>query len=320
MLRIKLECWWSDTNSLNKRIIRQFVPDEDLDKYLFVESNPDFTIVFGRTDWDRIETPKEKTFYISQEPLWSPNQPKENIHNYCSKIFISDKQDYPDMEEYVEVLLPMFYAGRDENNIEEEWDFSKKIFNKSFEKTNCVSMITTSNYNSHFLNLSNPKTSRIIYQDRTDLSHKLINNFDDIHVWGTFQERNGKNSHGEVWTKLVALKNFKFSISCENTIQKNYISEKFWDCILTETVPIYFGCNNINDFISNDSFINLTDKIDDSKYIEEYIRYVLNNCDSLYEQYLPKIKKLKKQFETDSKFNLWAFIKNEIEKKIIINE
>ena len=130
MIKIKLECWWTDTPSLNARMIRQFVSDEDLKNFSLVNENPDYTIVFGRTDWDKIETPKEKTFYFSQEPLWSPNQPKDNIHNYCSKIFVSDKRDYPDREEYIETLLPMFYAGSGESDYREEWDWSLKMKNK----------------------------------------------------------------------------------------------------------------------------------------------------------------------------------------------
>ena len=88
MIKIKLECWWTDSHSINTRMIRQFVSDDDLTNYSFVTENPDFTIVFGKTNWDKIETPKENTFYISQEPLWSPNQPKDGIHDYCSKILI----------------------------------------------------------------------------------------------------------------------------------------------------------------------------------------------------------------------------------------
>ena len=91
MIKIKFECWWTSTENINNRIISQFIPEEDLKTYEIVGSNPDFTIVLGRTEWDKIETPKEKTFYFSQEPLWSPNQPKDGIHEYCSKIFISDK-------------------------------------------------------------------------------------------------------------------------------------------------------------------------------------------------------------------------------------
>ena len=101
MIKIKLECWWTNSSSLNARLIKQFVSDEDLLNYSFVNEFPDFTVVLGRTDWGKIETPKERTFYISQEPLWSPNQPKDGIHNYCSKILISDKMDYTDRDEYI---------------------------------------------------------------------------------------------------------------------------------------------------------------------------------------------------------------------------
>lgn len=311
-IKIKLMAWWTDSESLHQRIKRQFVEEKDLELYEFVNENQDYTIVFGRADWDSIKTPKERTFYISQEPLWSPNQPKDNIHEYCSKIFISDKRDYPNREEYIEGLVPMFYAGRDENHSDDQWDWSKKIFDKSFEKTKGVSMVVTRSYNSHYLHLSNPETSRIIYKDRTDLSHKFINDFEKINLWGTFQDNNGKNSHGEIWSKLVALKEFRFSICCENTIQKNYISEKFWDCVLTDTIPIYFGCNNIGEYIDEKLFINLTEKIDDYEYLTEKLKFIIENSETLYKKYQTGIKKLKKQFKEDFRFNLWEFIKKEI--------
>jgi hypothetical protein len=311
MKKIKLECWWTNSNSLNHRFKKQFVYSEE--GYEFVESNPDYTIIFGKTDWDKIETPKERTFYISQEPLWSPNQPKDDIHNYCSKIFISDKREYPDRDEYIEVLLPMFYAGRGEFDSREEWDWSYKMFHKDFEKNKCVSMVVTNNYNSHFSQLSNPETSRIIYKERSDLSINCTNNLEFIDIWGTFQGNNNKNLHGEAWNKLLALREFKFSICAENTVQKNYITEKFWDCVITDTIPIYFGCNNIDEYIDNDCYINLTKYLDDYTLIENKLKFIYDNCDLLYKKYLPSLKKLKLEFKTNSNFNLWEFIKKQIE-------
>ena len=58
MIKIKFECWWTSTENINNRIISQFIPEEDLKTYEIVGSNPDFTIVLGRTEWDKIETPK----------------------------------------------------------------------------------------------------------------------------------------------------------------------------------------------------------------------------------------------------------------------
>ena len=315
MIKVKFECWWTDSNSLSSRIKRQFIFDEDLSNYEIVTENPDYTIVFGRTDWDKIETPKERTFYFSQEPLWSPNQPKESVNNYCSKILISDKRNYPNESEYIETLLPMFYAGRGESDTREEWDWSKKIFNTDFSegKSKKISSVVTNSYNSYYFQFENRELNRIIYKDRVDTINKLIEDFTEIDVWGTYQPNNNVNCHGDAWNKLLSLKEFKFSICFENTIQKNYISEKFWDCILTDTVPIYFGCSNILDYIPENCFINLTDHIDDYTYVKNKLSYIIENCDEMYNLYLSNIKTLKNSFKENKTFNLWERIKFEIE-------
>ena len=252
MKKIKLECWWTDSHSLNNRFKRQFIFDED--NYEFVTSNPDFTIIFGKTDWEKIETPKDRTFYFSQEPLWSPNENRDILHNFCSKIFISDKREYPDRDEYIETLIPMFYGGRGDLDHRDEWDWSKTLINKQFNKTLPVSIIVRKDHSTHYNHLSNPLTNEINYIRRTDLGFKLSEN-EDVHIFGTYWESNGKNIKGEAWNKHVGLDPYYFSVACENTIQKNYISEKFWDVILTDGVPIYLGCNNILDYIPEDCFI-----------------------------------------------------------------
>jgi hypothetical protein len=37
----------------------------------------------------------------------------------------------------------------------------------------------------------------------------------------------------------------KFNIACENQIMPNMFTEKLLDCFVTKTVPIYFGCTNL---------------------------------------------------------------------------
>ena len=306
MIKIKLECWWTNSSSLNSRLIKQFVSEEDLLTYSFVDENPDFTIVFGRTDWDKIETPKERTFYISQEPLWSPNQPKDGIHNYCSKILISDKIDYPNRDEYIETLLPMFYAGRGETDGREIWDWSLKLKDKEFDKTKIISFIVRKGHESHFNHLVNPETGEINYGRRTELGEVLSTN-KNIDIFGTHWESNGENIKGEAWNKHVGLDDYKFSICCENTIQKNYISEKFWDAVLTDTIPIYLGCSNINEHISSDYYINLNNLT-----FEEIIKKVediIDNSDDYYDRYIQNVKNLKQDFFKNSNFNVWKKIK-----------
>lgn len=309
MIKIKLECWWTTTTALTERFKRQLIFSEDYRKFDFVESNQDFTIIFGRTDWEKIETPKERTFYFSQEPLWSPNQPKDDIHNYCSKIFISDKTDFPDRSEYIETFLPMFYSGRGEWDHREEWDWSTKLKDKKYLKSKKLSMIVRKDYCSYYNHLVNPKTSEINYELRTNLGIKLSEN-ESIDIYGSFWENNGKNIKGEIWNKHVGLDDYMFSIGCENTIQKNYVSEKFWDIVLTESVPIYLGCSNILDYIPKESFIYLNGESMDE--MVKSVENVLENYQEIYEDKISNLLDLKRDFFSNPNYNLWEKIKKEI--------
>jgi hypothetical protein len=304
MIKIKLECWWTDSGSLINRFIKQFVFDQN--DFEFVTSNPDYTIVFGRTNWDLIETPKERTFYFSQEPLWSPNEPKNNIHNYCSKIFVSDKREYPDIEEYIETLLPMFYAGRGDIDSREEWDWSKTLLNKSYNKTKPISIIVRKDYSTHYNHLSNPETSNVNYILRTDLGIKLSEN-KLIDIFGTYWESNGENIKGEIWNKHIGVDDYQFSVGCENSIQKNYISEKFWDIVLTDGIPIYLGCSNIDEYVPENCFISLNGLTLDEMVIK--INDIIDNNDKYYNLMIENIHKLKNDFYQNPTFNLWEKIK-----------
>jgi hypothetical protein len=307
MIKIKFECWWSDPTSINSRVKKQFVLDSDLDDYNFVSSNPDFTIILGKTDWAKIETDKNHTFYISQEPLWSPNEPKDNLHEHCSKIIVADKRYYPeDRNEYIEDLLPMLYAGRGENDHREEWDWSYKLSSKKFSKNKPISIIVKKDYYSTFNSLSRTGLSEIIYEKRTKIAERLSDN-NSIDIYGNFWEKNDSNIKGEIWNKHAALDDYYFSLCMENTIQKNYISEKFWDSVLVETIPIYLGCNNIYNYIDENAFIYINGQ--SLIEIQSSIDRLLNTYHQQYTKRQNEILKLKNLFFTDSRFNLWERVK-----------
>lgn len=307
MVKIKLECWWTDSTSLHHRFIKQFVPSHELKFYEFVLEKPDCTIIFGKTNWGNILTPKERTFYISQEPLWSPNQPKHGIDQYCSKILISDKREYPNNDEYIECLLPMFYGGRGDLDSRDEWDWSQTIKDKKYNKDKIMSIIVRNDYFSHYNHLVNPDTSSINYEFRSNLGVSLSNN-ELIDIYGNNWISNGNNIKGEIWNKHIGLDDYHFSIGCENTIQKNYISEKFWDIVLTDGIPIYLGCSNITDYIPENQFISLNKlNIDD---ISKKITDIIDNYGDYVNLYSDSIKSLKDEFFNSSQFNLWEKIKN----------
>jgi hypothetical protein len=58
-------------------------------------------------------------------------------------------------------------------------------------------------------------------------------------------------------SKVELFLDFQFSIAIENSSQKYYFSEKLIDCLLTKTIPIYYGCTNISDYFDTRGWIIL---------------------------------------------------------------
>jgi hypothetical protein len=65
---------------------------------------------------------------------------------------------------------------------------------------------------------------------------------------------------GAIDNKLEAYGSAKFSICYENTKNlPNYITEKIFDSMIEGCVPVYWGANNILDFVPKDCFIDRRD-------------------------------------------------------------
>lgn len=60
--------------------------------------------------------------------------------------------------------------------------------------------------------------------------------------------------------KWDVLKNSKYAIAYENYQSNYYWTEKITDCFLSYTMPIYFGCNTIDNFFPRNSYIQLDPK------------------------------------------------------------
>lgn len=96
--------------------------------------------------------------------------------------------------------------------------------------------------------------------------------------------------HGEVTTKAKVLSNTKFSYCYENVSDlPSYITEKIFDCFLSGCVPIYWGANNVLEYIPAHCFIdrrNFKDTAEVHQYLlsitpEQYVQYQQNIADFL---------------------------------------
>lgn len=92
---------------------------------------------------------------------------------------------------------------------------------------------------------------------------------------------------GTVKAKKEVLEKYKFAICYENARDiPGYITEKIFDCFFAGCVPIYWGANNITDYIPKECFI-------DKREFESYERlYDFINCidDEHYATYLDSIE------------------------------
>ncbi len=95
----------------------------------------------------------------------------------------------------------------------------------------------------------------------------------DIELFGRGHNPISEDHENNTDGKIDALKEFQYSIVIENHQQNNYFSEKFTDAILSWTMPIYFGCPNINCYFPNDCYYTID--INDKNVIEN-IQNILN--------------------------------------------
>jgi hypothetical protein len=101
--------------------------------------------------------------------------------------------------------------------------------------------------------------------------------------------------------KINGIKNFKFSFAMQNHYYKenkyNYvvpglIDEKIIESLIAGTIPLYYGNENVGDYINSESIINFHDFESDERFIQKIIDIDSNN--KLFEDYLrqPIIKNL----------------------------
>jgi len=85
----------------------------------------------------------------------------------------------------------------------------------------------------------------------------------------------GKGSHF-LPDKLDGLLPYRYSIAIENSSAPYYFTEKINDCFLAYTVPVYYGCSNIEKYFPEKSFIRI-DITNSGKAIERIKEIILHD-------------------------------------------
>lgn len=102
------------------------------------------------------------------------------------------------------------------------------------------------------------------------------------------------NGYTPIKDKIQGLKNYRYHFAIENCKRDFWFTEKLIDCLVTGTIPIYWGCPSIYSFFNDDGFIifdNLTD-----------LKEKLKLCTPEY--YESKLPAIKENFELAQKYLL----------------
>ena len=95
---------------------------------------------------------------------------------------------------------------------------------------------------------------------------------------------------------LEIFNQYRFIICFENSYAPGYITEKIFNCLLADTIPIYSGSPIIHDFINPDCFINIGENDDLDQAIAKISE--INSDPEKYSQYLTAQKISQKYLDT----------------------
>lgn len=174
-------------------------------------------------------------------------------------------------------------------------------FNYSVDIFNYSGVIIPYNRRKLITNISGNKQSRNkdeLYSARVEVIEYFeslaLENFD---LYGTeWTNKHYKTYKGIAASKADVYSNYKFALCFEN--QKNlkgYITEKIWDCFISKTIPIYWGAENIEEYVPKACFIDYRD----FSSIENMVSYLNKVSEEQFNEYIQNIEKF---IESDSTF------------------
>jgi hypothetical protein len=243
---ISLHSWWNDSDNASKGLIYKIIDIPELkDKYKHVK----IYSVMG----DPPEKKDSDTLYIQYSGESRYHDPKLFDINFIPKKD-SIKQNI--------IGYPLGFYEILNNTMDKNIFLKKRDYKK--KENFCIFSVTNGSSeprNNFFKELSKYK--------KVDSCGEYLNNMG-------FNCPNGKEYFN-------FLNNYKFMICFENSSVENYFTEKLINAFYAGTIPIYWGCPNISDYVNMKSILylkpNYTDK--DVKNLIEKIK-LLDENDELY--------------------------------------
>ncbi len=223
---------WGQTTGSHVEDMKYATPDH-LGKWKNLEytlnfNEADYYIIFEGVPLDlREHIDYSRSIYVQLEPPWLTHK-----DNFITKQNLMYKVEYESM-----FGVAMWWSYVPFNTFAEPYPFFKeKVFS-------CV--------------MSN-KIMKEGHRLRLEFLKKYVKKYNNIDIfgWGLKSENLGKcfvrTLHRE--DTAFGYKNYDYSFVCENGSYPNYATARLFDCILNRTIPIYWGCSNLDKYFPKDSY------------------------------------------------------------------
>jgi len=229
-----------------------------------------------------VHSKDQRILIILEPPVFSPQSYNPKFHRYFSKILTWD-DTLAEKPPYQKVFCPQYVP--------------KEQYTVSFEEKKQFVMIAGNKKSNHVKEL---------YSARQQVIEFFENKQSEFDLFGFgWETENFNNYRGTVDRKLQTLSRYKYSVCFENMKDApGYITEKIFDCFFAGCVPIYWGANNITDYIPEGTFIDMR-RFDS---IEEMYQFVNRINQNEYEKYLERIQQYLKSEEFQKSFSVERYI------------
>lgn len=202
----------------------------------------DFWVIYSdyKLSEENVYCSPENTIYLSGECYNTcPDYSSEFLQQFGLLITVQRNQKHPNIL-FSHNALPWFIGK----------SYDELIHLETPTKTKLISIISSNKIftEGHRKRLEFVEKIKNYFGDRIDVFGRGINDFDD---------------------KWDVLSQYKYSIAIENDNCEDYVSEKFFDCLYSHTLPFYYGCPNLEHIVDKDSFIRI-----DINNIEESIKII----------------------------------------------
>lgn len=255
---------------------------------------------------DTIKYKKKCYAIINELELIHEENKLSEVHGYFCKIFTYQK-DLIDNLKYFKTNY--------------SFDFIDKVLNFNvvpFKEKKLVTLIANNKTLDNPLELYSERLNAIKWFEKNHPKQfDLYGNGWNVYksrLDSFFSKKLYPSCKGKVDNKVNILKKYKFYICFENARSvPGWITEKIFDSFFAGSVPIYFGCDTITDYVDKNCFINFSD----FKNYNDLFQYINSINEIEYEKYINNIYHflIKSKNDTEYEFGIPYFIKT-IKKQI----